>query len=299
VQQLAKDIVGTATQSSEKVQRIRQWMTQNVAYNLTAKDPGNGADPIDYLLFTSKEGSCTHFATATAALLRSVGVPTRISTGFVAQERSTVSQFVVRGRDAHAWAEVPLKDGDWLQVDTTIGAREVFPSSSSNGARFAAVVALLVAIGVLLVVGVRAVLRIRQRRTTPASRLFAADLVRLAHRLNLAVPPDCSTATLARLVDRQLATQPLRPGNRSELQMADQATKQAAQHTTPQQELQSGTEAWPVGSLGAFGQQLEAATFGSVPVDLSAGSQIFKSAFRRARSQRWEKRRLRLPYRVR
>ncbi len=277
VRQLAEEIVGTATQSSEKVQRIRQWMTQNVAYNLTAKDPGGGTDPIDYLLFTSKEGSCTHFATATAALLRSVGVPTRIATGFVAQERPSLSQFIVRGRDAHAWAEVPLMDGDWLQVDTTIGAREVFRSSSINSARYLALFALLGVAGALVLVGVRALRRVHHRRSTPASTLFAADLARLARRLLVPVSPDCSTANLARLVDRQLAVEPLRPGH------------------------QSGpvAEAWPVGRLGAFGQQLEAATFGPVPVDLSAGPQIFKSAFGRARSQRWEKRRLRLTYLVR
>jgi transglutaminase-like putative cysteine protease len=270
VQELAKEIVGPAVTSSEKVQRIRAWMTKNVAYNLTAKDPGKGADPIDYLLLTSKEGSCTHFATATAALLRSVGVPTRISTGFVAQEQPRISQFVVRGKDAHAWAEVPLVDGDWLQVDTTIGAREVVRSSPSNRARTAALLAVFVAGAVLVFAGTKMAKRILRRRKAPTSSIYAAELVRLARRLQLRVPPDCSTAKLARLLDKHLTNEPAPAGN-----------------------------LWIPGTLGAFGQQLEAATFGSAPIDLRAGPKIFQAAFRRARSQRWEQRRLRLTYLVR
>jgi transglutaminase-like putative cysteine protease len=270
VRQLAKQIVGSASTSSEKVQKIRQWMTTNVAYNLTAKDPGRTIDPIDYLLFTSREGSCTHFATATAALLRSVGVPTRISTGFVAQEQPRIFQFVVRGRDAHAWAEVPLVDGDWLQVDTTIGAREVFPAPTNNRARFA-LIALLTLGAALLVAGVWMIKGTIQRRSAPKSSLFTAKLVRLARRVGIRTPLDCSTAKLANLVDERLAS-----------------TKSNTGHS-----------AWSVGTLRSFGQQLEAATFGAAPVDLSAGQQIFKVAFRRARSQRWEQRRLRLAYLVR
>jgi Transglutaminase-like superfamily len=286
VQQLAKEIVGPATTSSEKVQRIRTWMTQNVAYNLTAKDPGKGADPIDYLLFTSKEGSCTHFATATAALLRSVGVPTRISTGFVAQEQPRVSQFVVRGKDAHAWAEVPLIDGDWLQVDTTIGAREVVRSSASNRARTLAVLALFIAGAVLLVAGARMLKRILRRRQASTASVYGAELVRLARRLALRVPPDCSTAKLARLLDNHLT-------NHLTNEPANQPTGQLANESS------AAGHSWIPGSLGAFGQQLEAASFGSVPIDLSGGPKILQAAFRRARSQRWEQRRLRLTYLVR
>lgn len=290
VRRLAKEIVGPATTSSEKVRKIRLWMTQNVAYNLTAKDPGSRIDPIDYLLFTSKEGSCTHFATATAALLRSVGVPTRISTGFVAQEQPQVSQFVVRGKDAHAWAEVPLVDGDWLQVDTTIGAKEVFRSPSNSRNRYAALLALFAVVAALLVAGARGMKRTRQRRNSPASSLFTDELARLAHRLGIGVASDFSTAKLARLVDTRLA----RPNQRT-----GRSSRDAPLGTVANAGIGSSSNTWPIGTLETFGHQLEAATFGAMPVDLSAGPQIFRAAFRRARSQRWEQRRLRLAYFVR
>ncbi len=290
VRRLAQEIVGPATTSSEKVRKIRQWMTQNVAYNLTAKDPGSRIDPIDYLLFTSREGSCTHFATATAALLRSVGVPTRISTGFVAQEQPQVSQFVVRGKDAHAWAEVPLVDGDWLQVDTTIGAKEVFRSASGSRNRHAVLLALFAVVAVFIGAVTRGMKRNRQRRNSPASSRFTAELARLAHRLGMGVALDCSTAKLAHLVDTRLARPTQRTGR---------SGRNAPEGTGSNAGISSASNAWVLGSLETFGQQLEAATFGAMPVDLSEGPQIFKAAFRQARSQRWQQRRLRLAYLVR
>jgi transglutaminase-like putative cysteine protease len=278
VQQLAKDIVGPAATSAEKVERIRAWMTKNVSYNLTAKDPGRGADPIDYLLFTSKEGSCTHFATATAALLRSVGVPARISTGFVAQEQPRISQYVVRGRDAHAWAEVPLVSGDWLQVDTTIMAKEVFPPESSNRGRYAlAVLALAAFAGLLL--GAKLIKRSRRQRGLPKTSVLVTQMTRLAHRLGMPVPPDCSTLRLANALDARLSIDPRSP--------LDSGANESAR-------ARRFGAAWVPGTLGAFGQRLEAASFGSQPIDLSDGPRIVKAASRRARSQRWDRRWVRL-----
>ena len=288
-EQLAKEIVGSAATSAEKVQRIRTWMTTNIAYNLTAKDPGSGADPIDYLLFSSKEGSCTHFATTTAALLRSVGIPTRISTGFVAQEQPRFSQFVVRGKDAHAWAEVPLETGDWLPVDTTIGAREVFPPENSGGKLLARVA--LGAIGVFVLVGAwMGIKRGLKRRMTAKPSVFVEELSRLARRLNVPVLADCSTAKLAAQLDQRLAQQ-----LGAQTPEAERAGGLGlVNHKNTARQL-----VWNVGALSAFGQRLEASSFGTAPVDLHDGSQIIQSAFRRARSQRLQRWRHQIAYVVR
>ncbi len=292
VSQLAKDIVGSATTSAQKVERIRAWMTKNVAYNLTAKDPGRGADPIDYLLFTSKEGSCTHFATATAALLRSVGVPARISTGFVAQEQPRISQYVVRGRDAHAWAEVPLVNGDFLQVDTTIMAKEVFPPESSNRSRLIWIGVLGLAI-VLLLAAAKVVKRWLRLRGAPKTSLFVAQMTQLARRLDMAVPPDCSTLRLANALDATLAVNP-RPSRDESKPQGESTGRFASEGPIGSKGRASKTATWTPGTLGAFGQRLEAASFGTAPIDLSDGPQILHAAARRARSQLWARRRARL-----
>jgi transglutaminase-like putative cysteine protease len=316
VRQLAQEIAGTGSSSAEKVQRIRSWMTSNIRYNLTAKDPGSGADPIDYLLFTSREGSCTHFATATAALLRSVGVPTRISTGFVAQEQPRLSKFVVRGRDAHAWAEVPLVAGGWLPVDTTIGAREVIPSSTTNRSVYRVLAVAVFLLGTLF--GAAIILKpIVRRRGRPTPNLLAAEIVRLARRLEVRVPSDCSTAKLAQILDARLSTGPAsnRPASKTSLNTplntvppksapfytarSHEAPSYPPASTRPFLNVPVSTSSWRPGILQSFGQRLEASTFGPTRVDLDDGKEVLRAAFRQARSQRWARRRLQMAYLVR
>jgi hypothetical protein len=53
-------------------------------------------------------------------MLRSVGVPARVATGFVTGSRDPLTgRYVVRGRDAHAWAEVYFGGVGWQGFDPT------------------------------------------------------------------------------------------------------------------------------------------------------------------------------------
>ena len=126
--QLAAQITQGKTSVEDKAAAISRWVTSNIKYNLNAKAPQRDVDQIDYILFDAKEGSCTHFATVTAALFRSAGIPARIATGFVGQTRVLPKQIQVQAKDAHAWAEVPQMAGHWKIFDTTLGSVEVVPA---------------------------------------------------------------------------------------------------------------------------------------------------------------------------
>ena len=72
-------------------------------------------------LLEDRSGHCEWFATATVLLLRRAGIPARYATGFAVQPESKVGNaFLVRERDAHAWALAYL-DGAWQDVDFTPG----------------------------------------------------------------------------------------------------------------------------------------------------------------------------------
>ncbi|TDJ63384.1 MAG: DUF4129 domain-containing protein, partial [Proteobacteria bacterium] len=65
-------------------------------------------------------GFCEHYAAAFVTLMRAVGLPARIVTGYQGGEYNSVSDYmIVRQRDAHAWAEVYLDDRGWIRVDPT------------------------------------------------------------------------------------------------------------------------------------------------------------------------------------
>ncbi len=84
-------------------------------------DPGvYGQHSADEFWFDRKEGFCEHIASSFVILMRSLGLPARVVTGYQGGEYNPVDGFlVVRQSDAHAWAEVWLAGSGWLRVDPT------------------------------------------------------------------------------------------------------------------------------------------------------------------------------------
>ncbi len=103
----------------EKAQAIHTFLIRNYRYSLDA--PLAGVDrPLEEFLFFRKTGYCEHYATAMAIMLRTVGIPARLVTGFLATEWNEYgSYYVVRQQDAHAWVEVHLPHSGWVMMDPT------------------------------------------------------------------------------------------------------------------------------------------------------------------------------------
>ncbi|MEM6394101.1 MAG: transglutaminaseTgpA domain-containing protein [Planctomycetota bacterium] len=93
-------------------------------YRYTLDNPPSTNDPVLAFLFEHKQGHCELFASALAAMCRSVGVPARLVTGYRVSEFNTIGgYYVVRQTDAHAWVEVQLGEGGpWRVVDPTPAA---------------------------------------------------------------------------------------------------------------------------------------------------------------------------------
>jgi len=93
---------------------------RNGNYHYTL-DPGvYGENSADEFWFDRKEGFCEHIASAFVVLMRGLGIPARIVTGYQGGERNPVDGYwIVRQSDAHAWAEVWLAGRGWVRVDPT------------------------------------------------------------------------------------------------------------------------------------------------------------------------------------
>ncbi|WP_029629627.1 transglutaminase-like domain-containing protein [Zavarzinella formosa] len=100
------------------------------AVEAKATDP---RDPLGEFLFHSRRGPDYLFASATAILVRSLGYPTRLVSGFYvspeAYDPVTRHTPVVR-EDLHFWAEVMLPGGDWLVLESTPGHHTLAPEIS-------------------------------------------------------------------------------------------------------------------------------------------------------------------------
>jgi hypothetical protein len=76
-------------------------------------------DPISQFLFTTRRGTCEHFATSAALMLRAVGIRTRFVTGFGSAELNPLGgYYTVRASTAHAWIEAFI-DGAWESLEAT------------------------------------------------------------------------------------------------------------------------------------------------------------------------------------
>lgn len=105
---------------------VARELQSRARYNI---DPGSlpgGMDPVEFFLGENRQGYCMHFATAGALLLRSLGVPARLASGYVVQPRQfrqTDEGYRASVKDdaAHAWVEVWLEGVGWMPVEMTPG----------------------------------------------------------------------------------------------------------------------------------------------------------------------------------
>jgi len=103
---------------SSLIDRIFRHFNETFVYTLEPQPLGRHS--VDDFLFQTQQGFCEHFASATAVLLRSVGVPSRIVTGYQGGEWNASQNYLtLRQYDAHAWVEVWLEGQGWVRIDPT------------------------------------------------------------------------------------------------------------------------------------------------------------------------------------
>jgi transglutaminase-like putative cysteine protease len=82
--------------------------------------PTRTADPLANFLFVRRRGHCEYFASAMTVMLRTLGVPARLATGFQSGVYNHLTgQWLIRASDAHAWVEAWLAGRGWTTFDPT------------------------------------------------------------------------------------------------------------------------------------------------------------------------------------
>jgi protein-glutamine gamma-glutamyltransferase len=133
VGELASQITAGDTTEFDRVQAIQSWLRTNTKYNLDVPRQPPGVDGVDYFLFVTRQGFCEHIASAMAILLRTLGIPTRLVTGYGPGTRNLLTgYFEVKESDAHAWVEVYYPRIGWVSYDPTFGVPEAAPSPLSR-----------------------------------------------------------------------------------------------------------------------------------------------------------------------
>ncbi|HJU05897.1 MAG TPA: DUF3488 and transglutaminase-like domain-containing protein [Nitrospiraceae bacterium] len=126
---LALSVTESAKTPYQQIVSIQQHLVTNYRYSL---DVGveDGMNPLDDFLFRRKTGYCEHYATAMVLMLRTLGIPARLVTGFLPGEWNEFGNYYrVRQQDAHAWVEVFFPRSGWITFDPTptVGAGAPVP----------------------------------------------------------------------------------------------------------------------------------------------------------------------------
>lgn len=140
---LANKVAGIGKTPVDKVLAIRDYFLSkdedgNPLYSYT-DNPGvpdiPSASKLMYFMFENHKGYCAYYAGATLFMLRSLGIPSRITVGFMTVDRSDKNKgwYWYYADQAHAWVQVYFPGYGWLDFDTTVGDDEAQQSPKPDG----------------------------------------------------------------------------------------------------------------------------------------------------------------------
>ena len=102
-----------------RARSIERHLRSDYAYTLQLPDR-EMADPLANFLFARRKGHCEYFASSMAVMLRSLGIPARLATGFQSGVHNPVSDlWLIRASDAHSWVEAWIPGYGWKTFDPT------------------------------------------------------------------------------------------------------------------------------------------------------------------------------------
>jgi transglutaminase-like putative cysteine protease len=116
--QLANRITAKADTAAAKAAAIQTYLRSSQFTYSTEPLPGSGYEALQNFLTRDKKGYCEQFASAMAMMARVVGIPSRVSVGFLPGEQNE-DGWRVSIRDMHAWPELYFANYGWVRFEPT------------------------------------------------------------------------------------------------------------------------------------------------------------------------------------
>jgi transglutaminase-like putative cysteine protease len=114
---LALSLTSDLNSPFEKLIAIEDYLRNNYEYDYNYTRAPAEIDPVEWFLFYSKRGVCTHFNSAFVLLARSIGIPARLVGGYLISP--SAENQVVKAKQKHAYAETLLESVGWIIFDAT------------------------------------------------------------------------------------------------------------------------------------------------------------------------------------
>jgi transglutaminase-like putative cysteine protease len=119
VSALAHQVTTAAGTDLERARALERYLRKEFGYTLELPSRET-PDPLAHFLFTRRKGHCEYFASAMTVMLRTLGIPARLATGFQSGVYNPISElWLIRASDAHTWVEAWLPNHGWSTFDPT------------------------------------------------------------------------------------------------------------------------------------------------------------------------------------
>lgn len=119
IRQTTVEVTAGASSPYEAALLLQNWFRGEFEYSLEAQS-GHGTNAIEAFL-REQVGYCEQFSGAYAAMLRTIGIPTRVAVGFTPGLATGDGSYSVLGKNAHAWPEVWFDELGWVPFEPTPG----------------------------------------------------------------------------------------------------------------------------------------------------------------------------------
>ena len=132
--QLAHRLATTSNTAYDMVRATERYLnTTRFAYD---EHPTPRKYPLESFLFHDRVGYCQQFSGAMAMMLRMVGIPARVATGFSpgTPQPDAPGVYKIRDYDAHSWVEVYFQDIGWVTFDPTPASSPAASQNDDGGA---------------------------------------------------------------------------------------------------------------------------------------------------------------------
>ncbi|MDR2974931.1 MAG: transglutaminase-like domain-containing protein, partial [Propionibacteriaceae bacterium] len=117
---LTRSVLGDASDQDAMLQAIQAYLRgPRFSYTTTPRWAADG-DPV-WSFLTDKNGYCVHFASAMVEMATSVGIPMRVSVGYLPGKVTEDGSRDVTGVQAHMWPEAFFEGLGWVAYEPTPG----------------------------------------------------------------------------------------------------------------------------------------------------------------------------------
>lgn len=121
IKALANQIASAQDSDFEKIRKVHDWVANNIWYDYDAYYSGRDTEVDARKVLKTKRTVCSGYANLTAALLRSLGIPTKIMIGYslgIGTSGRWTDAAISGSQSNHAWNEA-YADDRWMILDTT------------------------------------------------------------------------------------------------------------------------------------------------------------------------------------